>query len=224
MARFKVEQSIFRNTSSVMRPGEGAEVLITLRNGQTATVYAGRTGSSPADNPLVVGANGRVPEVYLDLGSYLGEISGEGLDDYTIDIEAVTGDTAPGAELGYVESEIAFTTTSTSNVDVTNMELTVTTDGQPIKVEFAAVALLHTASNGIPILSILEDDTIVFQYSMRTAAANCGQGVSPFVRRQPSAGEHTYKVQVLTSIFGAAGTVTVNAGAEAPMQFLITNV
>jgi microcystin-dependent protein len=69
----------------------GASVLVNLRGGGPATVYAGETGGTTLPNPLTTTSDGRI-DGWLDEGSYDMVISGSGITTYTQPIEVVRGD------------------------------------------------------------------------------------------------------------------------------------
>ena len=68
----------------------GASVLVNLRGGGPATVYAGETGGTTLANPLTTGSTGRI-DGWLEEGSYDMVISGSGITTYTQPIEIVRG-------------------------------------------------------------------------------------------------------------------------------------
>src|SRR5215468_10804383 len=111
-------------------------------------------------------------------------------------------------ELGYAERTSNMTTTSTTPVDVTGLSVTVDVGARPILVKFDCGAIGSSAATGIGEVAILEDG--VWMCKMGWVGVGTGSlvGVHREIRRNPSAGTHTYKVQFDVTGFGS-GTLTL---------------
>lgn len=69
----------------------GASILVNIRGGGPATVYAAETGGTTLANPLTSTAEGRI-DGWLEEGSYDLVVSGAGITTYTQYIEVLRGD------------------------------------------------------------------------------------------------------------------------------------
>lgn len=112
--------------------------------------------------------------------------------------------------LGYAQITSNFTTTSTTFVDVTGLTTTVTVPagGRRVQIEIQATGINNSAT-GIWNIALVEDGTVIQQWYLNepTATAN-NTPLSVQFSKVPTAGSHTYKVQVATT----AGTVSISAG------------
>lgn len=221
MARAKIEQSVFRESGSVMRPGVGCSAQVNLRDGAAATIYSTATGGAALANPLTVDSTGRIQEAWLDLGSYDIQVTGEGLDDYTIRFEAVSGAGGGGRELGYAEILETFSTTSV-DADVPGLTVTVDVEDRPIKVIFDAQFVLNTSTT-YAIANIKESSTTLAVGTAKMATSNQAIPMHREVRLTPEPGQHTYKVSFGSSIFGS-GTSLISASAISPAFLQVIEV
>lgn len=138
---------------------------------------------------------------------------GSGLDDKAI----ATAKLDDGYSLlGYTERTSSFTsTTAGSMVDVTSLTVTFTTDGTQrveLMARIANLSSTQTGLNGLQ-LRIAEGATEICTSSITQNSANWNLTVEASRIITPSAGSHTYKVQVLQQ---SAGTITVAGSATNP--------
>lgn len=118
-----------------------------------------------------------------------------------------------GVQLGYAELVSDFTT-ATTGADVTGLAITITAGTRPILVVFETGALSNSSGAGAAIVNIQEGATVLRQASIGAVTANLAFCIHREVYiPSPSAGSHTYKVNL--SSFGA-GTVTLAATAANP--------
>lgn len=117
----------------------------------------------------------------------------------------IAGAEVPG---GYAQRTSDFTNATTTLADVTGLSFTVVV-AAPIILEFWAPGGSNSAANGGLAVAILEDATNLGLSTslINVAAAAVGQP-SLKIRRSPTLGSHTYKVQAATVL---SGTATVNA-------------
>ena len=114
-----------------------------------------------------------------------------------------------GVELGYVEATADFSSTSTTYVDVTGMTLTVTVADRPIEIIFNGVTFASALS--VLDLQLVEDPAgaaTAVPFGTTTHQNSILVPHHRSVRRSPSAGSHTYKLQAKTN------TGTFHVGAE----------
>lgn len=114
-----------------------------------------------------------------------------------------------GVELGYAEITADVTQTGSGNQDVAGLSVTVNVGSRPIIVQIGAKSLANSSASGVGVLSIKEGAT-----TLATISAVLSTLTLPIFRSRrlaPSAGSHTYKVnlaQLVTgnSTLGAAST------------------
>lgn len=131
----------------------------------------------------------------------------------------------PGPELGYAQITGTISTTSTTAVDATGLTTTVITGSRPIVIEAFSFWLTNSADQGVTIATIMEDGTQI-QEGVTTAsgialASQGGETLLMSVRRNPSVGSHTYKMQYWTN---AAGTAGLWAASTAPAFITVREV
>jgi hypothetical protein len=117
-----------------------------------------------------------------------------------------------GAELGYAEITSNATTTSATAADVTGLSATVTVGTRPITIEFYAWCVYNTAAASASVV-ITEGASVLQQGLVAINVANSGVPVLMKVRVAPSAGSHTYKIQMYR---GGSGTATIAAASGSP--------
>ena len=122
----------------------------------------------------------------------------------------------PNVELGYASITSAFTTTSSSLVDVTGLSVTVTVGARPIEIDFGCQYVKQSATGMISAVTIMEGSTQLQGENLYGNLVNGEMNGSMRVRLNPSAGSHTYKVQAATS-FGS-GTTTIQASSTGPAE------
>ncbi len=130
----------------------------------------------------------------------------------------------PGYDLGYGASTATFTTASTTAVDVTSATVTVTVGLRPILVEYGALLSSATAGD-IIIFTLVETSTAVGQINVATPAGASALNyfqANGHIKRSPSAGNLTYKLQIYN--FTAARNVQCNGGATTPTFIHVTQL
>jgi hypothetical protein len=131
-----------------------------------------------------------------------------------------------GIELGSATRTSDFTQTGVGNSDVTGLDaLTVTVGTRPIKVAFDCQSVQNSDKSGTTLLNIKEDGTTIAVEVCNgpgnlVAGATTVTGIATLnfpshreVRRAPSAGSHTYKVNLQQA---AAGNSVIKASASSP--------
>lgn len=119
--------------------------------------------------------------------------------------------------LGLVSATSVFTTTSTTFVDVLTKIVTVPDGGRKVKISFNADSWAVSAT-GIGIyIAVVRDGTRIATLTNTGAGAGFSMNPAYSFVDSPTPGSHTYKIQVKTD----AGTVSINAGANFPMQMVV---
>ena len=116
----------------------------------------------------------------------------------------------PRGELASVTLGANFTTSSTTNVNVTGDTVTVTTGTRPINVHVSHLGQHNTALGQFEV-QLLEDGVIVGGVIATAPAANSWVPVTFTTRRNPTAGSHVYSVQAKVD---TAGSMTIYGGAS----------
>ncbi len=127
---------------------------------------------------------------------------------------------AVGIELGYASITSTVTQTGAGNQDVAGLSVTVTVGSRPIRIEFSAPNISNSSSSGLTIISIMEASTQLTNLaygSGTTATAPANRSV----RLAPSAGAHTYKVNLTQFV---TGNSALGASATAPAHIWVTEV
>lgn len=127
------------------------------------------------------------------------------------------GNLLPPSELGYAQITTNATQTSTTATDVPGLSVTVTTGSRPIMVIFDAVNCNNDTSGGAWIASIAEDGTVIASASGTSAAAAQSLPAHREVRRSPTPGSHTYKIQ-LSRFGGVTAAIAATAANPAYIQ------
>lgn len=110
----------------------------------------------------------------------------------------------------------------TTAVDLTGLSVTVTVgSGRRIKISAEIMASNDTATSGI-ILYIVEGSTFLQEIWMPETTAGWALTLIGSVILTPSAGSHTYKLQMARN--GTIGTVTANATANSPAFILVEDI
>jgi hypothetical protein len=112
------------------------------------------------------------------------------------------------SELGSAEITSDATRAATSYADVAGLSVTVTVGTRPIVIEFDCPNAYNSNANGGVGVAILEDGVVIATASTLINSANAAVPLARSVRRAPSAGSHTYKIQLKT---GFSGTATLKA-------------
>lgn len=126
------------------------------------------------------------------------------------------GGRSAGGELGYAEITTNWSQVGTANsiYDITGLQTTVAARGRPLIVQAFLPVIYHSAAPANAQVLIYEDGNLVSY--CRLGFPGTGTVPNPALvraRRQPSAGQHTYKVSVQTL---TAGTVTVTGATSGP--------
>ena len=130
----------------------------------------------------------------------------ERLSDYTDSVAA------GGIELGNSQITADATRNATSYADVAGLSTTVTVGARPIEVIFSCGASSNNGASGGLSVAILEDGSQIGGASHIFTNASNGVPIYRRLRRAPSAGSHTYKVQLKTLLAGTA-TLTADSGS-----------
>jgi hypothetical protein len=169
-----------------------------------------------ASRPVPSGANGLVYNATDDNGGTLYLSDGSTWTKITPG-RLETG----GRELGYAEITTVFSGTSGSTTPqvVTGLSTSVTVASRPIYISFSCTALENSSTGG-GIVTIRED-TVAIGTSVFTISV-AGQkipGGGRRIRRNPSAGSHTYDITF--SCATAAGIPKINASATDPASLQV---
>jgi len=122
--------------------------------------------------------------------------------------------------LGSASRTSNFATTSSTFTDVTSITSTVTvpSGGRDVKVSFEADRWACSSTGVGVYAALLYDGAIIGTYTL--TAHNTANGAIPlcfFAKHTPSAGSHTYKLQIKTD----GGTLTITASATSPSILLV---
>lgn len=123
-----------------------------------------------------------------------------------------------GAELAYARITANFSQVAAVSTlyDVPGLAISPVVGARPIIVEAFVPILYNSAGSSYVRLFIAEGASLLNFGQAQVAAAggaNAGMGTTARVRLAPTAGAHTYKVQVITNV---AGTVAAQAAAGSP--------
>lgn len=125
----------------------------------------------------------------------------------------------PRGELGTAHLGTGFVTTSTSYVNITGMSVLVTSGTRPLHVW---VSLLVNFANDYEV-ALLEDGVMV-SGTICGAGGGTGSNWRPVMfasRRNPTAGSHTYSLQIKSD---SSGTVTVYGGSAYVADMAVVEV
>lgn len=115
-------------------------------------------------------------------------------------------------ELDYDEITVNVTSSSNTLADSgLSIDITVAANSEPIWIEYGCTAVSNNAANGGGVLALFEDSTRIDSWSWIVNTASAGTGFTRRTRRNPTAGPHTYKVQIATLF---SGTLTVQADTD----------
>ena len=114
-------------------------------------------------------------------------------------------------ELGYAEITANDTQTGAGNKDVSGLSVTITVAARPILILAGASSLSNSSASGISQFRIMESSTVLATYTISQTTL----AVVPMrtVRLAPSAGSHTYKINILQFV---TGNTVLGAGATDP--------
>lgn len=129
-----------------------------------------------------------------------------------------------GIELGHTEITTDATRAATSYADVAGLSVTVTVGARPIAIEFDCAAALNSSANGGIVVGVLEDGVMIGTVQTFFADANSTAPLHRRLRRNPSAGAHTYKIQLKTSFAGTATLRADSGSAYGPTSLSVVEV
>lgn len=125
-------------------------------------------------------------------------------------------------ELGYAQITASVTQTGAGNQDVAGLSVTVNCRaGRTIEVIAQASSLGISAAGGIGAMNIVEGGTTFAGATVGLAAAGTTFAAYVTARLTPTAGSHTYKVN-LTQII--TGNTTLGASATSPAYIWVREV
>lgn len=130
----------------------------------------------------------------------------------------LSDNSAPGKELGYAEITANFATAAFgAAVDIPGLTTIVQAGARPIEIEVAFPTWSCNTVNFGVALQILEDGAQIQQGSATEFLAGAlAEPLRVKVRRNPAAGQHTYKARALVLFGNGAQTVTLQASPTAP--------
>lgn len=138
----------------------------------------------------------------------------------------MTAITIPRGELGSAEITSTATTTSATAAAVAGLSVTVTTGTRPIRVDFSGLLSNSVAANYTNVL-LFEDGVQILNLGTYFATASVNIPCAGFARRTPSAGSHTYTVEMANTNVGGGtttGTASILAGATYPATLEVTEI
>lgn len=219
--------NVVRATSPVLTtPNLGTPSAVTLTNG-TGLPVSGITASTAT--ALGVGSVelGHATDTTLSRSS-AGVLAVEGVAVPTIsststitnkDLTSSTN-TFPATTLGYAERTTDFAVTSTTFTDVTSLSVTVTvpSGGRRIKITAQPLAISNSIANVGTYVQIVESSTVLGGSTLTSHSSAGGYTpVTTIATTVPSAGSHTYKVQVKSD----SGALTYRTGTGVPAFILV---
>lgn len=173
--------------------------------GNYASISGGLVGSNLANLTITAGKIANATITTTQISASAG-ILGTQLAAATV---ARSNQVAVGQQIS--SSSGAFSTASTSFVDVTNLSVSITTSGRPVVLLLQNDASgnagsLVNSSGGAIVLQVLQGVTSVALYSVATNA----QLSTVYLLDTPAAGTYTYKVQAHGVSLGGSVSVQVN--------------
>jgi hypothetical protein len=128
---------------------------------------------------------------------------------------------AGGIELGYAEITTTFQQTGAGNSDITGLSVTVDVGDRPIVIK-ANGTFGSSSAGAVTYVKIMEGSTVLARAIISLSAV--AQGLSREVRLTPSAGSHTYKLN-LEQVVGGNGSVFADTGtAYGPASIQVIEV
>ncbi|NUQ70403.1 MAG: hypothetical protein HUU17_06215 [Chthonomonadales bacterium] len=126
-----------------------------------------------------------------------------------------------GVELGYASITSSVTQTGAGTQDVAGLAVTVNVGARPIMVRFEAGAISNTSASGLTVVKIMEGATTLGSANLGLLTANGSAPVSRSVRLAPSAGAHTYKINLGQFV---TGNSSITAAADNPAYIQVVEV
>jgi hypothetical protein len=123
----------------------------------------------------------------------------------------------------FVHGSYDTSTTSTSFVDMPEMNISIETSGNPIEVIFSS-GVGHSVNLGITRYALYIDDVQVDESKIRTGNASMGPDVTITWLHTPAAGIHEYKVMWLTESGTAYNRINVESRTLTVKEFVGTSV
>jgi hypothetical protein len=124
-----------------------------------------------------------------------------------------------GTELGYAEITSNVVQTGAGNQVVSGLSVTVTVGSRPIRIEVGCSSLTSSSASGISTVAIKESTTTLTSAS--AVLTTVALPITRAVRLTPSAGSHTYKINLGQTITGNA---TLGAAAASPTYIHVVEV
>lgn len=150
-------------------------------------------------------------------------VPANGVNSTSLATNAVTGSklATDAITLGYAHRTTDFTTTSTSESDITSLSTTVTVPagGRRVEVTVYIPWIEHTVSNANMVVAIYDGATGIGGSHGNFAGANLRNQRTTMAVHVPTAGSHTYKATIAPS--GTAGTTKVAAGTTYPAFIIV---
>lgn len=188
---------------------------LTAQNGATTATSApyGNDGvSSTLDYALVMAVSGSTATVQVPEGCTIPTSGGVTSVAYSVQGNPY-GYRDPGNVIGY--AEIRATATATTQADVGGLTSTVyVPSGRSVRIVFDCFHMADNIGSGLGnyTLFIMEGATQLASTTMTSIGSGFTRGVHREVEFTPTAGSHTYKIQMSS----ATGTVTLTAAATSP--------
>jgi hypothetical protein len=209
MARHELDV-VVRTVPGAAIPGTAAYVYARDTTTQVS-VYAASAGGSPLSQPLTTDVLGRlqgwVNPASLDIASPTAAFE-------TFPYEALSASELGGRELGYAEVTSNITVTATTATDITGLSATVTTGSRPVMFKFHANNMENNTLNGGLAVTLYEDGVAIGAVTVISNVAGTRYPVGcREIRRNPSAGSHTYKAAAQV----VSGTGTIRAASNDPV-------
>lgn len=185
-----------------------------------------RQGVITDDSPLTVSISGGTDVIGVkSLGGYEPDVGTRvnvamwGRDALILGPSTSTPSLAGGVELGYAQITSNATQTGAGNNDVSGLSVSVTVGVRPILVRFEASSAFNSSGSGITIISIKESSTVLSTVSV--SSTTLALPVRREVRLAPSAGSHTYKINLQQFV---SGNSTLSAGSTDPAFIQVIEV
>lgn len=138
----------------------------------------------------------------------------------------VTLTTVPTPKLGYAQITSNFTTTSTSDVQITGLSssVTVPSGGRGVRITVFASTIFNSVATGVIFVTLWQgtvgSGTLLQRYQLNYSASTApAYGMCLAYHGTPSAGSYTYNVGLRTSSGG--GTANVEAASTYPAFILV---
>lgn len=132
-----------------------------------------------------------------------------------------TAATERGVELGYAEITANVTQTGVGNQDVAGLSVTVTVGSRPINVVFNCYGVQNSADLGMSQVNIKESSTTLAYTTFTGLKAGTSTGLHRVARLAPTAGQHTYKINLQQVL---SGNSVLQASATSPAYIQVVEI